>query len=491
MGKEITTRSYTREDRTRHRAAVHRCLDALEIMLDERLFVQEDWRTGVEIEMALVDRDGNPSYTNTEVLGRIDDPLFVPELGTFTIELNVEPRTVDGANMSHLEAELRRTLNFANERAGEAGARIITTGILATLPEPPPDHSWFTEGQRYRMLDDAILAHRREDIAIDIAGVERLKMTSPTIIPESACTSIQLHLQVKPREFADYWNAAQVLAGPQLAMGANSPYVFGKQLHAESRIALFQQSTDTRPPEIAAQGVRPLVTFGDDWVTSIFDLFEQNVRYYPALLPETGDEDPLAVLEAGGIPSLVELRLHNGTVYRWNRPVYDVVNGEPHLRVENRVLPSGPTIADMIANAAFFYGTIVELVDEERPPWTRMIFSEAKQNFRDAAKHGIGARLYWPKLGEVYADALVLDHLLPLAESGLKRLGVDDDVAKHYLGIIEGRADARYNGATWQVAATRAYEAAGCDRAEALRRMTVDYLGQSRQNTPVHQWELP
>ena len=492
MGQEIDSRNFTRKDRTAYRVAVRRCLDALERMLDERRFVEEDWKTGLELELALVDRDGLPSMRNEEVLARIDDPLFVKELGKFTIELNVDPRRVDGASLTQLESALRRTLNRAHDRAGDAGAGVAMVGILPTLPAPPQDHSWFSENPRYLMLDEAIFAHRREDLLIDIAGsTERLVMSSPTIIPEAACTSVQLHLQVRPRLFSAYWNSAQMLAGPQLAVGANSPYLFGKHLQAETRIELFKQSTDTRPPEIASQGVRPLVTFGDRWVTSIFDLFEDNVTHYPALLPETGTEDPLKVLDEGGTPSLDELRLHNGTVYRWNRPVYDVVDGRPHLRVENRVLPSGPTVVDVIANAAFFYGAIVELVDEERPAWTRMSFEDAERNFRDAAKHGIGSRLHWPKLGEVHADKLVLEHLLPMARAGLTRLGVADEVSDRYLGVIEGRARTRRNGATWQVAATRSYEVSGLSRDEALQRMFVDYCANMQAGEPVHTWEIP
>ena len=220
--------------------------------------------------------------------------------------------------------------------------------------------------ERYQALNDSIFNARGEDILIDISGPEPLSLNSASIAPESACTSMQLHLQVSPDDFASNWNAAQVLAGPQLALGANSPYFFGHRLWAETRIELFAQSTDTRPDELKIQGVRPRVWFGERWITSIFDLFEENVRYFPSLLPEVSDEDPVAELAAGRTPHLSELRLHNGTVYRWNRPVYDVVDvdgvGRPHLRVENRVLPAGPTVIDMLANSAFYYGLLRDAV---------------------------------------------------------------------------------------------------------------------------------
>ena len=211
----------------------------------------------------------------------------------------------------------------------------------------------------------------------------------------------------------------------QLAVGANSPFFFGRELWRETRIALFEQATDTRPEELKAQGVRPRVWFGERWITSIFDLFEENVTYFPALLPVCEPEDPVEVLDAGGVPRSRELRLHNGTVYRWNRPIYDVVRGKPHLRVENRVLPAGPTVVDTLANAAFYYGLVRMLADEERPIWSRMSFSAAEENFHAGARDGIDARVFWPGLGEVPASELVLRRLLPLAHEGLDRWGID------------------------------------------------------------------
>src|SRR5262249_36559266 len=209
--------------------------------------------------------------------------------------------------------------------------------------------------------------------------------------PEAACTSAQLHVQVSPDAFASYWNAAQAIAGVQVALAANSPFLFGRQLWQETRITLFEQATDTRPAELKEQGVRPRVWFGERWITSVFDLFEENIRYFPALLPICEEEDPLTVLEGGGSPQLAEMSLHNGTIYRWNRPVYAVVNGQPHLRVENRVLPAGPTVLDSIANAAFYYGLVGELAEAERPIWTQMAFSAAAANLAAGARFGLDA----------------------------------------------------------------------------------------------------
>jgi hypothetical protein len=299
---------------------------------------------------------------------------------------------------------------------------------------------------------------------------------------------------VAPQEFAPTWNAAQLLAGPQLALGANSPYCFGHQLWSETRIELFAQSTDTRPDELKTQGVRPRVWFGERWITSIFDLFEENVRYFPSLLPEVSDEDPVAELAAGRTPHLPELRLHNGTVYRWNRPVYDVVEvggvERPHLRVENRVLPAGPTVIDMLANSAFYYGMLRALSEDDRPVWTKMSFAAAQHNFLEAARHGMRASLYWPGLSAVSTEELVLGKLLTLAYAGLDRWGVATEVRDRFLGVIEGRARAGRNGAVWQVSTVQALQQRGMTRPAALAEMLRLYCDRMHSNEPVHTWDV-
>jgi gamma-glutamylcysteine synthetase len=300
---------------------------------------------------------------------------------------------------------------------------------------------------------------------------------------------VQLHLQVSPETFAHYWNAAQAIAGVQVALAANSPFLFGRQLWQETRITLFEQATDTRPDELKEQGVRPRVWFGERWITSVFDLFEENIRYFPALLPICEDEDPQAELDRGASPQLAEMSLHNGTVYRWNRPVYAVVDGKPHLRVENRVLPAGPSVADVMANAAFYYGLVRSLAEAQRPIWTQMSFTTAAENLHEAARYGLDAQLYWPGLGEAPVAELVLRRLLPLAHEGLRDWGVDPAHADRLLGIIEQRCLTGRTGAAWQIATTKAItEHGGADRPEALRRMTQLYIEHMNTNAPVHTW---
>jgi hypothetical protein len=258
----------------------------------------------------------------------------------------------------------------------------------------------------------------------------------------------------------------------------------------ETRIPLFLQATDTRPEELKNQGVRPRVWFGERWITSIFDLFEENVRYFPGLLSETDAEDPVETLESGRAPRLSELRLHNGTVWRWNRPVYDVVAGEPHLRVENRVLPAGPTVLDMVANAALFYGAQRALAESERPLWTQMSFHAAEENLYAGARDGFGAQLYWPGIGWIPPDELVLRVLLPLAREGLRGADVTEDAIQRYLGVIEQRCLTRRNGAWWQRETVLLAQRRGADRATALAEMVARYLELARTEQPVHTWPV-
>jgi hypothetical protein len=490
MGTEVDLQEFSRADRTRHREKVRRCLDVFARMLRESYFDVEDPMTGMEIEFNLVDDQGHPSLKSAEALEAIANPSFQTELAQFNLEINVLPRRLGARGVSGFEDDLRSSLNHAEAKSNEVHAHMVMIGILPTLEDGHLSPSNVSPNPRYKLLSDQILAARGEDLVIDISGPERLQTTSDSIMPEAACTSTQLHTQVSPDNFAAYWNASQSISGIQLAVGANSPYLLGKQLWQETRIPLFEQATDTRSEELKEQGVRPRVWFGERWINSIFDLFEENVRYFPALLPITDEEDPLRVLEDGGTPSLSELKLHNGTIYRWNRPVYDVVDDVPHLRVENRVLAAGPSVIDTMANAAFYFGLTRTLAEDDRPLWSQMSFSAAEENFHVAAEHGIRARVYWPAIGEVDATELVLRRLLPMAHAGLERWGVESDEADRLLGIIEQRCILGRNGASWYVDRVTELEEKGNDRAEALRLTLQEYRDLMHANEPVHTWPL-
>ncbi len=491
MGKDVEARTFSRADRTRYRQKVRQSLDVFARMLRESRFDTSQQTIGCEIELNLVDERGDPAMRNQEVLAAIAHPDFQTELGQFNVEINIPPLSLSGTSLAGFEDQVRAVLNAADRAARGIGARLMMIGILPTLQQAHLQGSTLTHNPRYQLLNEQIFAARGEDMALSIDGPERLRATAETIAPEAACTSVQLHLQVAPEAFAGYWNAAQVIASAQLAVGANSPYLFGRELWRETRIALFDQATDTRSEELKEQGVRPRVWFGERWITSIFDLFEENVRYFPALLPICDEEDPAEMLDRGQPPSLSEMRLHNGTVYRWNRPVYDIVGGEPHLRVENRVLPAGPTVADTAANAAFYYGLVRTLADDERPLWTRMSFGAADENFHAAARRGIDATLFWPGAGEVPAAELVLRRLLPIAQEGLRRWEVDAAVRDRLLGIIEARCLTGQNGASWQRdTVQQLQEKRNLDRPDALRAMALRYAEHMHSNEPVHTWPV-
>jgi gamma-glutamyl:cysteine ligase YbdK (ATP-grasp superfamily) len=489
VGKDLSTVAFAPEDRVTYRHKVRQCLDALAQMLDADAFETVDGMTGLEIELNLVDDDGRPSMRNDEVLGYLADPTFQTELGKFNLELNAPPRAIYADGLGAYEREIVETLRRAADRAAKAESGLVLIGMLPTLSPDDLVLANLSANHRYRLLNDEMVGARGEQFPLDIRGVERLQSASDSIVPEAACTSVQFHLQVEPDRFARYWNASQAIAGVQVAVGANSPYFHGRRLWAETRIALFEQATDTRPDELKAQGVRPRVWFGERWINSVFDLFEENVRYFPPLLPIMEDEDPFRVLNAGGVPRLGELRLHNGTVYRWNRPVYDVTNGRPHLRVENRVLPSGPTVVDLVANAAFYFGLIRQLAEEERPIWSQLAFAAAEANFHRGARDGIAAVMHWPGLGEVPVTELVRSVLLPKAYRGLDRFGVDPAIRDRLLGIIDERCRLSRNGASWQTAAVRHAELRrGLSRPAALHDMLMRYWALQQSNEPVHAW---
>ncbi|MEU6700291.1 glutamate--cysteine ligase [Pseudonocardia sp. NPDC046786] len=494
MGQVVDRTTFTRRDRQRYRIKVQRCLDSLADMLRTYPFPETEPMTGVEVEFNLVDPELAPSLNGHDVLETINRGEWQTELGRWNLELNLPPRPLPGDQWRQLEHELLDLLAGAGAKAGDLRTQLVMIGILPTLDPGHMVGDSITADDRYQALNDQMLNARGEPIRIDIAGCEpdeRVNADFDTIIPEAACTSLQLHLQVAPSEFARYWNAAQCLAGVQLGLGANSPFLLGSQLWAETRIPLFEQSCDVRTPEFHNQGVRPRVWFGERWIDSVLDLFSENARYFPALMPLTTDIDPVAQMRDHGFPELPELTLHNGTIWRWNRPIYDSTGPTPHVRLENRVLPAGPTTVDMVANALFFYGLLRTLVESDQELWRSVSFEAARENFQTAARHGMQAPLYWPGTGWINPDELALRKLIPLAHEGLARWGVSEAVCDRYLTVLERRCVTRQTGASWQLDTVAALEARGADRITALHGMLERYLPRSAANEPVHTWEIP
>ena len=496
MGRVVTRTDLS--DRELYRTKVRRCLEALRRMVGESRFAADELRTGVELELALVDEAMEPAMLNHAVLDRSASDLLTTELGRWNLEINLPPRTLPGTAACRLEEDVVSSIAGARRSAAVVGATPVTIGILPTLGAEHLDSDQLTDDPRYDLLNKQMVDARGEPFRLDIAAPrsgpgdpdEHLVLDVDSIAPEAACTSLQLHLQLTPETFPAHWNAAQAIAGVQVALAANSPFLLGHRLWAETRVPLFEQAVDVRTVELRNQGVRPRVWFGDRWAASVTDLFEENVRYFPALLPMVDDEDPLATLDAGRAPGLHELRLHSGTVWRWNRPVYDVADGVAHLRLENRVLPAGPSAVDAVANAMFFYGLVRALVAAEHPPWRSMTFEAAHDNFVSGAQHGLDAELYWPGEGTVPVDRLVLDRLLPLAREGLVAWDVEPSVADRYLSVIEARCRTGCTGASWQTQMVATLEKNGCTRSVAMRRMLERYVANMSANRPVHTWPV-
>ena len=386
MGDEVADTTFSRENRQRYRDKVKLCLDVFARMLAESRFDPDRRSIGLEIELNLTEETGDPALANTHVLELIADDDFQTELAQFNIEINIPPRKLEGDGVLRARGD-RPARPQPRRGAGAQGARAHDDH------RDPPDADRAAAQRLGAERQPALQAAQRADLrgARRGPGDQHQRRRAARDVRRHDRPRGRLHERAaapddRPVDFGAHWNAAQAIAGLQLAIGANSPFFFGRELWRETRIALFEQTTDTRPEELKAQGVRPRVWFGERWITSIFDLFEENVRYFPALLPVVEDEDPMAVLESGGAPKLQELRLHNGTIYRWNRPIYDVARGRPHLRVENRVLPAGPTIVDTLANAAFYYGLVRVLVEDDRPVWSQMSFDAADENFYEGAQ---------------------------------------------------------------------------------------------------------
>ncbi|MBB0244671.1 glutamate--cysteine ligase [Streptomyces alkaliphilus] len=496
MGANIAADGFDPADRRRFREKLRSCLDALRDLLEDKAFDRPRDLIGLEVEVPLADSRGAPRMVNEEVLSRMATADFQSELGRFTLELNMAPRRLRGRVLDDLAEELRIAFAYAARTGVEFDARPVLVGILPTLTGEGMNAAQLTDAERYTLLNDQIMSARGELISLDITGTETLRRTFDSIIPESVCTAVQFHLQVTPERFADVWNASQVAAAAQIAVGANSPFAFGRELWQETRPPLFLQATDTRSPELIVQGVRPRSWFGERWIDSPLDLFEENLRYFPALLPLCDEEEPRRVLAAGGVPRLAELVLHNGTVYRWNRPVYDIADGVPHLRVENRVLSTGPTVTDMVANAAFYYGLVRSLAEQPEPLWRRLPFRMAEHNFHTACRHGIDARLAWPRRGrgqeseEIPAARLITDHLVPMASAGLDAWGIAPADRDRYLSVIEGRCRTGLTGAGWQTRFHHRAVERGADRDTALMRLVQRYCELSAADEPVHTWPL-
>ncbi|MCF2969994.1 glutamate-cysteine ligase family protein [Synechococcus sp. Nb3U1] len=492
MGQEIASLSFSAEDFAEFAAQLQQETDLLARWLAGspgldpacQPFAQGALVGGFELEAWLITAQGDPHPINQSYLEAVNSPLVVPELAQFNVEINSQPQVLTGSALQQFHQELSQTWEHCCQVADQLQAGLIMIGILPTVRQEQLTLEMISPRKRYIALNEQILnlhQHRQRLLGLDIQGVgaadsrgehDHLRILHPDIMLEAATTSFQIHLQVPPDQAARFFNASLILAAPLVAVGANSPYLFGKDLWAETRIPLFEQALDGPPPLSPTH--HPRVTLGQGYVQgSLMELFLENLQRYPVLLPQKLGS-PLS--------ELAHLRLHNGTIWRWNRPLIGL-DPVPHVRIEQRVVAAGPTVPDMIANAAFYFGLTQALGSQPVPPEHDLSFAQCRTNFYAAARLGLDAPVTWLNGWQGSLRQLLLKELLPLAEAGLAHLNLAQTDLEEYLGIIRARAESGQNGATWQ----RRYVAR---HGKDMQQLTCAYWERQRQGCPVHTWDL-
>lgn len=468
---------------------------ALEYMLDNDWFESGVTRIGAEQEMCLVDnKDYKPAPIAMEALKRMKDWEWVEtELARFNLETNLTPRVFEKSCLSDLEAENLGNLNKIREKLKRMNSSVILTGILPTLRKSDLDFHNLTPKKRYFALMEAIQEQLLgTDFELNLSGLDELRLKHDSPLLEAVNTSFQVHLQVSPKDFVSMYNIAQAITGPIMAISANSPMVFGRRLWHETRIAMFQQALDTRTSHEHLRERSPRVSFGNGWLDkSVLEIYREDIARFRVLLAADLEEDSIDLIQKEKVPKLRALQVHNSTVYRWNRPCYGVSeNGQPHLRIENRVLPSGPTVIDEVANAAFWLGAMMGMHDKIKDIREHLSWDDVSDNFLKAAKFGIDTTFNWFGEKKISACDLVLQELIPLARHGLKLQKVNPDDIERYMGIIEARAKLHMNGARWQLRSfANLRKSVTTD--EALSILTASIVQNQVTETPVHLWELP
>jgi len=489
MGIEIDREAFDESDYERFAERLEASLSALGQLLERPGFGAGPVTLGAELEVSLVDGSGRPLLENGAVLEEVDDPRLTIELDRFNLEANLRHGPLAGRPFAALRSECQDVLAKMGAATARHGGSVALVGILPTLTTRDLDGEVMSESVRFRALSASLRRLRHGPFLLNISGDDTLRLECEDVTYEGAGTSFQVHLRVAPERFARVYNALQLATPVALSTAGNSPTFLGRRLWEETRVALFKQAVDPRPGDARfASAAR--VSFGDRWIGGPFELFAENVARHPPLLPIVSGEEPRKVLASGGTPALPELRLHQGTVWSWNRAIFDPAEGG-HLRVEMRVLPSGPTVEDMLANAAFLVGLGLDLA-EEPDDWTRELDFEAVHgDFYRAARDGLAAELGAPAPlgpgGRASARDLALA-LLPRAQAGLDRAGVERDDSAPLLATLERRVRTGRTGAAWQRRALARAEA-GRPRSEALARMFARYLENARSGATVDAWE--
>lgn len=463
-------------------------VQALEFMIENEMFEKGIERIGAEQEFCIVNRDMTPSDKALELLDALDDEYFTTELAKYNLELNLPPLELKNDCFSRMEKFLWKKMEKTIKKANEFNSDIVFTGILPTISYEEISKKYMTPFDRYNLLGEIIKKARGEDFELHLQGVDELNMKHDCIMLEACNTSFQVHLQIEPHEFVDKYNWAQAISGPVLSAVTNSPLLLGNELWRETRIALFQQSIDLRATTRMPRKRQPRVNFGNGWIKkSVAEIYKDDISRFTLLISSDIEESSLELLKEGKIPELDALRLHNGTVYKWNRPCYGVGNGKPHLRIENRYIPSGPTVKDEIANTAFWIGLMKAMPDKYKNIWKVMDFKQAKGNFLKAAKFGLETEFeIFDKI--LPARDLILENLLPMAEEGLRKVNVSQRDIDTYLGVIEKRIILNQTGSQWTI---RNYRNARkhIDKDSTLKLLTLNMLKNGYKNNPIYNWK--
>jgi CBS domain-containing protein len=463
-------------------------VQAIERIAEEGLIESGIRRIGAEQEMFLVDPAMRPSLSAEKVLERLNHPQFTPELALFNLEVNLNPYSFGDDCLWRIEQELEGLIAQARRAADTVGSRVVLAGILPTMKQKDLTMEAMTPKKRYRELNRTMVEARAGNFNMVMKGLDELRVTHDNVMFEACNTSFQVHFQVGADEFAKLYNVAQAITGPVLAAAVNSPVFLQHRLWSETRVALFQQSLDTRSEAAQARQARPRVIFGDHWVSSVLEIFREDIARFRVLISTEQEESPLAMLDRGELPNLRALCLHNGTIYRWNRPCYGVFDGKAHLRIEHRALPAGPTVLDEMANAAFFFGLMVSMAEEYPDITEVMSFDEAKNNFWAAARYGLHARMHWIGGESVGANRLILEKLAPLARKGLKMRKIRDRDIERYMGVIEKRVEAGRTGSQWVLDSFAAMSEGNPE--QRYRALTTSLYELQKSGRPVHTWPL-
>lgn len=491
MGVEISKTNFTEAEYLKFSKKLQENLLALKGVLEKDNFGVGSASLGAELELYIIDQEGKPAYLNEEIQSALNDTQLTLELNRYNLEYNLTPYAISNQAFFATEQELNKKLNSIRDCAQQFNARILPIGILPSLQKHDIGLHSMTNRKRYEVLADRLYKSRGDQFEIDIDGEHPLKLSMDDMTLEGANTSFQVHYRVDPKQYADTYNSFQLVTPLVLALAGNSPSLFGHNLWHETRIPLFKQSIDTRHKEQYNWHQSARVKFGHGWVRKdAFELFAESVRIYHPLLPICSDESPLACLASGKTPSLDELKLHQSTVWAWTRAVYDDADNG-HLRVELRSLPAGPSVPDMIANAAFYIGMAEGIKDKINDLLPALPFELAEYNFYQSAQDGLNAKLVWPFINQSGCCEKpiieILEEYLDVAKTGLSNIGVSDAESSYYLNIIKQRIKSQQTGSTWQRNTVAKFEAE-MDRNSAIHKMLELYLQNSCDNKPVAEW---